>query len=200
VPSTVGLALLRVPIVSLIFQHGQFKADDTLKVAFALLFYTITLWAVAGARIMTQSFFAMKNSRTPAIAALVSMIANVIGCAYLTRFQSLGFAGVVLSTSIAGMLNFLYLFVVFQTKCVSVDLSDIFRTILRCTLASVPMAIISIYVSSLDFWLSSGHIIAKILWLSGAIGVSMATYFGIAYAQKMPELEPLMAMFKRRIR
>jgi len=57
------------------------------------------------------------------------------------------------------------------------------------------MAIISIYVSSLDLWLSSDILIAKILWLSGQSS-EHGHLFGIAYAQKMPELEPLMAMFK----
>jgi len=200
VPSSVGLYFLRVPIISILFQRGQFTPDDTLKVAFALLFYTLALWATAGARIMTQSFYAMKDARNPALYAGVGMVANVIGCATLTRVPALGFAGVAVSTSFAAVLNFICLYVVFERNWGSVDLADIFRTVLKCLIACVPMSVISIYASSQDLWLQTGHIIAKILWMSGAIGASMATYFGIAWLMKMDELKPLLAILERKIK
>ena len=38
VPATVGIILLRYPIIGLIFEHGKFTADDTARTAWALLF------------------------------------------------------------------------------------------------------------------------------------------------------------------
>lgn len=196
VPATIGYIFLRVPIVSLILQHGNFKPHDTIKVAFVLFIYTAALWATAGSTIMTQSFYALKNSRIPAGCALIGMIANVIGCATLTKIDALGFAGVAVSTSAAAILNFVLLFSIFQKRVIRVDLADISRTIIKCLFASAPLVILSIYVSGFGFWLRSGHTIAKILWVVGTVGVGAGMYFAIAYILKMKELEPLVSIIR----
>lgn len=198
IPSMLGLIFLRVPIVSLIYQHGEFQSSDTLQTAFAVLFYALALWASAGARIMTQSFYALKDARIPAICAAVGMILNLIGCATLTRIPRLGFAGVALSTSLATMLNFLLLFVIFTTRRVRMDFSHLGATIFRCLLASIPMVALAAYVSRLGIWLQAGHTLDKILWVSAAVLGGAGMYFGIARLLKMSELEPLLGLLGRK--
>ena len=52
VPSAVGLAVLSRPIIGLVYQHGRFAAQDTLKTADALVFYAIGLYAYSGVKVL----------------------------------------------------------------------------------------------------------------------------------------------------
>ena len=51
IPATVGILVLCVPITHIIFEHGSFTAEATKQTAFALLFYSLGLCAVAGVRV-----------------------------------------------------------------------------------------------------------------------------------------------------
>ncbi|NOY64361.1 MAG: murein biosynthesis integral membrane protein MurJ, partial [Nitrospirae bacterium] len=44
VPSMAGLIALRQPIISMLFQRGEFTSSDTLETAYALVFYSIGIW------------------------------------------------------------------------------------------------------------------------------------------------------------
>ena len=63
IPSTVGLALLGVPIIRLIFQHGKFSSDATLQTARALGGYAVGLVAYAAIKVVAMPFYALSAYR-----------------------------------------------------------------------------------------------------------------------------------------
>ena len=65
IPASVALIVLREPIVSILFQRGLFTVVDTRETAYALLCYTVGLWAFSGLKVVTQGFFSLKDTRTP---------------------------------------------------------------------------------------------------------------------------------------
>ena len=65
VPAMVGLALLRIPIVTMLFQRGVFTANSTLLTAKALFCFSVGLWAVAAVRVVVNVFYAMQDIWTP---------------------------------------------------------------------------------------------------------------------------------------
>jgi len=56
VPATVGLIVLRHPIVRLAFERGSFDATDTAKTAFALGFYALGLLGLSTGTVLTRAF------------------------------------------------------------------------------------------------------------------------------------------------
>ena len=56
-PASVGLILLRVPIVRVLFQGGRFGAADTLETAGALATLSAGLFFFAGIRIVVPAFY-----------------------------------------------------------------------------------------------------------------------------------------------
>nr|MBA3532928.1 murein biosynthesis integral membrane protein MurJ [Ardenticatenales bacterium] len=76
-PSAVGLLLLRVPIIQLLFEHGQFTEESTLAVAWALTFYAPGLIAHSMMEIMNRAFFALQDTVTPVMIGVVAMLANI---------------------------------------------------------------------------------------------------------------------------
>src|SRR5205823_698190 len=59
IPATAGLAVLRIPVVALVLQHGAFGPNATRVTADALLFYSLGLAAQALIEILSRGFYAL---------------------------------------------------------------------------------------------------------------------------------------------
>jgi putative peptidoglycan lipid II flippase len=103
VPATFGLIVLATPIVQLLFQHGRFLPADTTPTAAALRFYAVGLIGYSTARIASPAFYALRQSRVPAIVSLCTIAANIVVSLALVR--TLGFRGLALGTSLAALAN-----------------------------------------------------------------------------------------------
>src|SRR3989441_672794 len=77
VPATVGLVILRTPIIRVLFERGQFGPSDTLATAQALAWYAVGLVGFSGARIAAQAFYAVGEAATAVRLGLLSVAANV---------------------------------------------------------------------------------------------------------------------------
>jgi putative peptidoglycan lipid II flippase len=66
-PATVLLAVLRRPIVAVLFERGQFDAEATELVAWVLLFYAFSLSGLAAIEIISRAFYALEDTVTPVV-------------------------------------------------------------------------------------------------------------------------------------
>lgn len=76
-PAGVGLAVLRLPITSLIYERGAFTPQDTRLTAYALLFFCLGMWAYALLDIVPRAFYALQDTRTPLLIALGVVVLDV---------------------------------------------------------------------------------------------------------------------------
>lgn len=99
VPAAAGLAALRDPIVSLLFEQGEFQASDTATTATALLFYLPSLPAAAVDQVLIYTFYARKNTLTPNLVQGVAILIYLGTALLLLHFTSLGFLSLVAGNS-----------------------------------------------------------------------------------------------------
>jgi putative peptidoglycan lipid II flippase len=108
-PATAGLVVLREPIVRVLFQHGPFTPESTVKTAAAVLCYALGLYAYSLVKVQVPTFYALGDTRTPVIASAVSVTfkiaANFALLAALPRLGLDAFLGLALSTSLAAWIN-----------------------------------------------------------------------------------------------
>ncbi|MDK2900204.1 MAG: putative peptidoglycan lipid flippase [Thermosipho sp. (in: thermotogales)] len=107
IPSMVGLIFLSTPIIRFFYEHGAFTSKDTLITSKILIAYTLGLPFYGIYSTISRSYHAIKNTKTPFIAATIVSLSNIIldiifGLKY-------GPIGVALATSIAGIIGVLYL-------------------------------------------------------------------------------------------
>lgn len=76
-PAAVGLTVLSLPICAVLFFHGAFDAEAVRDAAQALRWMVLGLWAVAAARLLTSCLYALQDTRTPLLAAIVAFFASV---------------------------------------------------------------------------------------------------------------------------
>ncbi|HTJ77465.1 MAG TPA: murein biosynthesis integral membrane protein MurJ [Rariglobus sp.] len=99
VPAAVGLALLSEPIVRLLFQRGQFTADDTLMMAPLLTLFAVGMPFFSVVNLTVRAFYAVKDTMTPVKVGVVDFAVNV-GLSLILR-EWLGVMGLVLASTLA---------------------------------------------------------------------------------------------------
>lgn len=106
-PATVGLVLLRFPIIRMLFKYGRFTEESVHLVTGALLYHSMGLAGIGAARVVVQMFYSLKDTRTPVYLAAMVMAANVILCFTLKGPLQLG--GIALAGSVTAFMNFFLL-------------------------------------------------------------------------------------------
>ena len=196
IPAMVGLIALRAPIIHVLFEHGRFVAQDTAGTAAAVLGYTVGLWAFAGVRVVVPVFYARQDTRTPVIAAALSVLANV--ALSLVLMGPLAHAGLALATAAASAFNFVVLLVVLRRRLGPFGGRRVARSAGLAVLASLPIAAIGWGVSELAIWQQPGEWLVKIVLIGGAVSASAAGYAWVQSAWKSEEAAMVWVILRRR--
>jgi putative peptidoglycan lipid II flippase len=196
VPAMVGLIALKTPIVNILFQRGLFDYSATEKTAFALLFYSVGLWAIAGSRTIVPAFYSLQDTWTPLKIALICLGANVIFIAIL--IFPLKHGGLALATSLSSTLNLILLFWKLNSKLGKIDMRKNMKALFRDVFCSLPMGVAAYLICSMGNWTVSGNVIEKILLLGIGILVGLGIYLACSYWAKNEEMLFLLKMIKHR--
>ena len=113
-PAAVGIFALAEPIVLLLFKRGLFTSEMASNTALALKCYVFALLPVAGARVAAQSFYAMKDTKTPVKGAALALLVNI--AASLILMAPLKHAGLALATAVSSWVNAIYLYWAFARR------------------------------------------------------------------------------------
>ncbi|MBX6378466.1 MAG: polysaccharide biosynthesis C-terminal domain-containing protein, partial [Clostridia bacterium] len=98
-PAAAGLAVLREPLVRLLFQRGAFDAAATEATAFALGFFALGAVAPAGCLEFTnRALYALRETRLPLLGSLVNL--GVTVGVSLLLLRALGHGALALATSV----------------------------------------------------------------------------------------------------
>jgi putative peptidoglycan lipid II flippase len=73
-PATTGLFALAVPIIALLFQHGEFTPEDTMTTALVLRIYLLGLPFAAVDQMLVFASYARKETLQPALVGVVSIL------------------------------------------------------------------------------------------------------------------------------
>ncbi len=87
-PASIGLVLLRGPLVQVIFERGSFTSASTRMVAWALLFYAAGLIAHSTLEVLSRAYYAMHDTLTPVAVSVGGMVLNVGLSLWLSRLFS----------------------------------------------------------------------------------------------------------------
>ena len=120
IPASLGLMLLRKPIVTLLYQRGEFTAYSTELVAWALLWYAAGLIGHAMVEILARAFYALHDTKTPVIVGLITMSLNVLFSYMFSReFMKMGWmphGGLALANTLATALEMVALVILMRRR------------------------------------------------------------------------------------
>ncbi|MDD3472770.1 MAG: murein biosynthesis integral membrane protein MurJ, partial [Syntrophaceae bacterium] len=193
IPASVGLIILREPIISILFQRGMFTYVDTQETAYALLFYTSGLWAYSGLKVVTQAFFSLKDTKTPLWVSIGSVLTNLLfGIALMGPLRH---GGLAFATAISASFNLLILFVVLVRRIGFFPTHDFCVSLMKTILASCVMGLILWFFKDSAEW-SQGLNSRNGLILSGLLAGGILAYFISAFVLKCSETKILRSLIK----
>lgn len=200
-PSAVGLWFLAHPIIGLIYQHGEFRAEDTLQTGLALQLYAGGLVAYSCIKVLSPAFYAIDRKWTPMTVSFASIGLNLGLNYYFVFHADLGHRGLALSTTIAAVLNFAALYLLMRPAAKTLETRRFLSTLLRCALAAVPLG--GVCWASLHFlpelWHGSAFLLRAAL-LGATITLAAAAYLAAALALRIEEVSQAVAILRRKLR
>jgi len=163
VPASVGLAVLSLPIVTLLFQHGAFNQESSHQTALALLFFSFGLTGQAATALLVRVFYALQDVMAPLRIAAVVVAVNLAVNVILVR-TPLQQGGLALGTSIAASFNAVLLGWVLRRRLKGLDGRAIVATAERALLGAGLMAVVAWAIGQLAIpgppRFDTGHVVA----------------------------------------
>ena len=181
VAATVALMLLAGPLLSALFQYGQFDARDVALSARSLVAFAFGLVAFMLIKVLAPGFYARKDTRSPVKYGVIAMVANT--ALVLTLVWPLAHAGLALATSLAAFLNAGLLFYNLRKRGIYQPGAGWPKFLLQLALANLVMGLVLWFgVGDLASWTpaSAKERLWHLTWLITAGGLSFVlTVFAV---------------------
>ncbi len=197
IPCAAGIYVLAQPIVHTLFEHGKFSSHDSEMTSAIIRVYGIGVIFATGIRVLAPSFYAMKNTWAPALAAAMALVCHLFIAYFLTRM--FGVVGLAASSVISMTINFLVLVILYQRIITSLGLARLFTTLFKILLASLALGFFAqshVYFENLFSDDYGGRAISLVL----VVLISASVYLGVAWLLNISELTETSQEFTSRIK
>lgn len=203
-PASTLLIVLGEPLVS-VLQRGEWTSDSTAAVAWAMGFYAIGIGGFALLEVLSRAFYALEDSRTPAIAGGLAMLSNI--ALNLIFIQLIGdpdslargaFAGLALANALTTIIEALALWWLIRRRLADHGtergLHD--REILKSAAGSLLLSLLmAVALGLMTKALPAGGLM---LALVGCAAAGLI-FFGGGYLFNLSEVRELLRPFLRRV-
>ena len=143
------------------------------------------------------AFYALKDTKTPVMVALIAFIVN-LGFSLLLM-GPLKHGGLALASSISALGNMALLIYFLRKKIGPFGGKDIFQSAGKGLLASLPMSFAVYWAMTLIDWSQYGHNLVKTFVLGGAVSVGIFIYFISAHLLRCQEAQQAATLLRRKL-
>ena len=180
IPASLGMGVLARPLVDVLLAHGRFTAQDISDVAVPLMGFSVGLLGMALTEILTRTFYALHNSRTPVQVNLL-FLPIVIGVS-VVLLNPLGAGGLALAFALGALGEALVLLLLLSPRVGRLDLRALGIFTLNVLAASLVMALAALAVfTAMSFVLPAAHgrveAAYEVVRVGVAILIAVAVYY-----------------------
>ncbi len=171
VPATVALVILSGPILSALFQYGEFDARDVIMTARSLMAFTLGLIAFMLIKVLAPGFYARQDTRSPVKYGLIAMGANTV--LVLILIWPLAHTGLALATSLAALINAGLLFINLRRREIYQPRAGWMKFLTQLFVANLVMGLVLWFgAGTLESWIhaSARERLWHLSWLIAAGG------------------------------
>jgi len=194
VPAAAAVLVLSEPMIRLVYQRGEFTAEQTTLVATALFWFAFSLPTNGLFLLLTRTFFSLQRPWVPTVIAAANLAVTALGALALYH---LGVGGIVAATVIATAVSVVAQCAILRRLLGGLELGRLLDTGLRISLAAAALAAVSYGVwDVLDGAMGDG-LAAQIASLGSALALGGIVYVGVARLLRVAELEQVMRLLRR---
>ncbi|MBC8333274.1 MAG: murein biosynthesis integral membrane protein MurJ [Anaerolineae bacterium] len=194
IPAAVGLILLRAPIITILYQRGEFTAHSRQLVAWALLWYAAGLVGHSVMEILARAFYALHDTKTPVTVGIIAMSLNVVfSFAFAAIFERIGWmphGGLALANSLATALETVGLIILMRRRLNGLEGGRVWQGALQAGIAAAGMGFF------LWGWLAFFN--GRSAWLLGGVGILFGgfVYAALLFILRVDELQMVLGFVK----
>lgn len=192
IPSSIGLILVKGPLISLLFEHGAFISENTLMTSQALFYYSLGLLAMGEVMVLTRAFYSLQDVLTPVKVSMLVLILNV-GLNFLL-ISPLKHNGLALATSLSMIFNVIVLFFLLRRKLKRLEGKKILFSLVKISFITAIMGmVVYLLLKGIPPLLGLSPLVSQIAQVGIAITLGVVIFSFLAYLLKLGELK---AVFK----
>jgi len=201
IPILCLMFVLRLPLVSAMYQRKNFSLDLSEKTALLVGIYLIGILPLMLGRVLTRAFLAIEDTWTPFWVGNIRMVINIAGNFLFVYL--FGYAGIPVSTCIASFVLFTFMIIRLRKKINLVfnliDFKEVAKMLISGLLLGVVVNYLFAVVRNMGFWSESGGFIrsATVLVSLSFIGVVVYTFF--SFILKLKILSEIIGLLKKRV-
>ncbi|QOC94517.1 murein biosynthesis integral membrane protein MurJ [Micromonospora craniellae] len=200
-PIGVCYAVLAAPISVLVFRYGAFTEDNASATSTVLLVAAIGLVPFAISQLFTFAFYALPDTRTPALINIPVVTLRVIVqiLLFLAFSASFAGAGMMIGNTVSYLAAAIISAWLLRPRVGRIGLGAILRTLGRVAVAAVGAAAVGLLVVALlpgDDTPTRPEAIVQLVVGGAVIG---GTYLGLATVLRISEITEVVGMVRRRL-
>ncbi len=184
IPAACAMSVLSAPILTTLFQYGQFSAFDVIQSQRALVSFAIGLIAFVLIKVFISALYAKGHTKAALKIGVICIICNILSNILLIlilKTHHLGYLALAISTTITASINALLLY--FALKRITqlhFDLTTL-SLIIKVVIASSLMFFLLYYLKhDMSYWLAL-NFKTRVLHLFIIIGIGIFSYFSCLF-------------------
>lgn len=197
IPASIGLILLRRPIVAFLYQGDQFSAESTVLVAWALLWYALGLVGHSIVEILSRAFYALHDTKTPVFVGVGAMSLNLaLSFLFIWLFRQLGWmphGGLALANSTATLIESVILLGLMRRRLTGLEESKLLLSFIKALIAGAGMAAVILLLNS------TIHLPRQVLNVGLSVAAGAVSYGILLVILRTEELKQIFGMVRERI-
>jgi putative peptidoglycan lipid II flippase len=198
-PAAVGFFVLGEPIVRLLLEHGVAGRESTELVSGVLRFFVLGLVPFSLFQLFLRAFYALQDTKTPFLINCGAVAVNT--AINIPMFAWLGVKGLAAGHALAYLFGSSVQGRVLSRRIAGLDGKTIVTSTSRIAAASLIMGVL-VWASFalIDDAIGRAGLLQQAIAVLVPVGVGVASYVGLAYVFRVPELRYVTGLFLRRVR
>jgi putative peptidoglycan lipid II flippase len=195
-PATAAILALSGPIIRLVYQRGEFDPHDTAIVSTALFWFAFSLPTNGVYLLQTRTFFSLQRPWQATALAVIDLVVSALAAALL--YKPFGIGGIVAGTGIGTSAAVFAQAYILRRKFHGLELGRLLDAVIRISLASAALAGVGWVIWDVLNSALGQSTVAQIVSLGTGLILGGAAYLAAAWMLRIPELEQIMRLLRRR--
>ena len=196
IPAALALSVAAGPLISALFQGGEFTPRDAEITALTLSIIVMGLPAYVLVKVLTPGFYSRQDTATPVKTAAVTLVANI--ALNFILIPPFGIGGLAAAIAICSWLNCLMLYIILHRRGHFRIEAWLASRIARQILAGGAMAATLWAVGAALPGFFSGGVGHRLIGVAALVGSGLAVYFPLVWLIGGMDKEDINALLRRR--
>jgi len=184
-------------LVKLLFERGEFDSSSTSLTADALFYFSFGMLFFGFRDVLNRTFYSLGDTKSPMKNAIVTVITNII--LSLILMQWMGYKGLALSYSLAGIVTCLMLFTALNKKVKSFNYLQFGVDQLKILIACTIMIVMSWITFHFILKSNQDNNLILMINLGSSIILGFIIYIFMLKVLKLKEINEIFYIIKKRI-